>query len=467
MVTIGEQVWMAENLNYESTSGSYCYGGNSTNCDTYGRLYTWAAAMGGAASSSTTPSGVQGVCPVGWHLPSDAEWTILSDYVIANSAGTSTDDIGPFLKSTTGWDTYSGITSDDAYGFSGLPGGYRVYNVGSLDVGLTGYWWSSTERHSSYAYRRNLYYGHDYFSRDYYDKSYAISVRCLANASPTVSISQVSPKYPVVGEPVSFTADTTGIYNESSAPVVTWSLNGGAFGSDGIDFTYVPTEAGRDTVIAKVEQNGVSSFDTVYVVYVGILTDVRDNQEYPFVTIGTQTWMAENLNYESTSGSYCYGDNSTNCDTYGRLYTWAAAMGGAASSSTTPSGVQGVCPVGWHLPSDAEWEALSDYVIANSAGTSTYDIGPFLKANSGWADNGNGTDDFGFSGLPGGYRYSNGSYVTVGDRGVWWSSTEINSLYAYRRCLNYNGDTFVQSHDNKPYAYSVRCLQDPPEGGLP
>jgi uncharacterized protein (TIGR02145 family) len=133
--TIGNQTWMAENLNYESTSGSYCYDDAPANCDTYGRLYTWAAAMGGAASSSTTPSGVQGVCPDGWHLPSDDEWETLSNYVIFNSAGTSASDIGPFLKSTTGWNTYAGITSDDAFGFSGIGGGSR-----SLQWELRLYW---------------------------------------------------------------------------------------------------------------------------------------------------------------------------------------------------------------------------------------------------------------------------------------------------------------------------------------
>ena len=194
----------------------------------------------------------------------------------------------------------------------------------------------------------------------------------------------------------------------------------------------------------------------------GTFTDSRDSKTYKTTTIGTQVWMAENLNYETTSGSYCYDDNSTNCDTYGRLYTWSAAMNGASSSSTSPSGVKGVCPTGWHLPSDAEWTELSDYVIANSARASTDDIGSYLKSTSGWNSSGNGTDDFGFSALPGGDRTAY-RHDYVGYNGIWWSSTEFSSTYAaYRRSLNYSSDSFYRNYHDKSYALSVRCLQDTP-----
>jgi uncharacterized protein (TIGR02145 family) len=464
-VTIGTQTWMAENLNYESTSGSYCYGNDLANCDTYGRLYSWDAAMAGAVSSSKTPSGVQGVCPEGWHLPSDDEWTILSNYVITNSAGTSTSNIGPYLKSSAGW--FSGGNGTDAFGFSGLPGGDRSHIGNYNRVGTYGYWWSSTESGSSTAYYRNLYYAHRNFLRSNESKFRSLSVRCLVNTIPTIRASQISPKYPVVGELVSFTADTTGIYNEPSGLVVTWSVNGGAFGSVGVDFTYVPTSHGKDTLIAKVVQNDKEAFDTVYIKVYATLTDSRDNQEYLYITIGTQTWMAENLNYESTSGSYCYDDDPANCDTYGRLYTWAVAMGGAPSSSTTPSGVQGVCPVGWHLPSDGEWEALAEFVATETGLTDKSDdhwtqLGPKLKSTTGWGwgSGGNGTDAFGFSGIPGGALYSSGSYYYGGSFGLWLSSTKSSSAGVYYRYLSPSNDVFYRSNYNGFYAYSVRCIKD-------
>ena len=133
-------------------------------------------------------------------------------------------------------------------------------------------------------------------------------------------------------------------------------------------------------------------------------------------------------------------------------------MNVAASSLTTPSAVQGVCPDGWHLPSDAEWTELSDYVIANSAGSSKYDIGPYLKSTSGSNSSGNGTDNFSFSGLPGGYRIGY-SYYNVGYNGYWWSSTEHSSTAAYSRDLDYNSDFFNRYGNGKSNAVSVRCLQ--------
>jgi uncharacterized protein (TIGR02145 family) len=196
--------------------------------------------------------------------------------------------------------------------------------------------------------------------------------------------------------------------------------------------------------------------------------DERDSTVYKYVTIGSQTWMAENLNYNSGSDSYCFNDDASNCDTYGRLYTWGAAMDGTTSSSASPSGVQGICPDGWHLPSDDEWETLASYV-ANESGLTGYSyddwtqIGKLLKANSDlWSFN-TGTDDYGFSGLPGGYRYSSGSYINVGDYGYWWSSTENSSTGAYYRRLSSNYHFFSRDDKSKTNAYSVRCLQDPAE----
>jgi uncharacterized protein (TIGR02145 family) len=198
--------------------------------------------------------------------------------------------------------------------------------------------------------------------------------------------------------------------------------------------------------------------------------DERDSTVYKYVAIGTQTWMAENLNYNSGTNSYCYDDLASNCDTYGRLYTWASAMDiDETYNSTTWSGSdvnhQGVCPAGWHLLSDDEWEILASYV-ANESGLTGYtsddwtEIGKLLKANSDlWSTN-TGTDDYGFSGLPGGFRSSNGSYYAVGDLGYWWSSTELGSSSAYFRSLYYNNDYFYRNIYGKTNAYSVRCIQD-------
>jgi hypothetical protein len=119
----------------------------------------------------------------------------------------------------------------------------------------------------------------------------------------------------------------------------------------------------------------------------GGLTDSRDDATYKAVLIGGQVWMAENLNYDvpGNATDVCYQNNDDNCVTYGRLYNWATAMGGSASSTANPSGVQGVCPAGWHLPSSAEWNVLMKFVNPSCTDNNGCDgAGTKLKATRGW-----------------------------------------------------------------------------------
>jgi uncharacterized protein (TIGR02145 family) len=172
--------------------------------------------------------------------------------------------------------------------------------------------------------------------------------------------------------------------------------------------------------------------------------------------------MAENLNYNAPN-SRCYGDNTggdsqNRCGTYGRLYNWATAMAGAASCNANPSGVQGVCPSGWHLPSQAEWNALNTFIQSNK-GCSDCDA-KHLKSVDGWNNNGNGEDTYGFAALPGGNGYSGGNFDDVGNYGVWWSSSEGNSSLAYYRYMYYNREYAYWNNYDKSYLYSVRCTQD-------
>ena len=176
------------------------------------------------------------------------------------------------------------------------------------------------------------------------------------------------------------------------------------------------------------------------------------------VTIGSQVWAKKNLNCD-VEGSKCYDNNSDNCTKYGRLYDWATAMALPAScnSSSCSNQVnnphQGICPSGWHIPSDEEWTALTNHV-GTTAGTK-------LKADSDlWSSNGKGTDEFGFSALPGGYGNSSGGFDLVGNYGYWWSATEINANVAYRRGMNYDFDGVLRSLYDKSTLYSVRCVQD-------
>ncbi len=169
-----------------------------------------------------------------------------------------------------------------------------------------------------------------------------------------------------------------------------------------------------------------------------------------------KTWMTENLNISTSSGSWCYGDSPDNCAKYGRLYTWAAA--------------RTACQGGWHLPSRQEWDKLLESV----GGTKSYgsddedhdwrDAGNNLKTASGWKDSdgrdGNGTDDAGFSALPGGVREPNGGFSSAGGYGAWWTAAESGSGNAYFRDMAAIYSTVYEHTDSKGYGKSVRCIAD-------
>jgi len=211
------------------------------------------------------------------------------------------------------------------------------------------------------------------------------------------------------------------------------------------------------------------------------MTDERDGQTYKTVTIGKQTWMARNLNYAYTSvpynykgftsdsTSWCFDNAPANCTKYGRLYTWAAAMdsvgtwtangkgcgSGKTCSRTYP--VRGVCPEGWHLPTTAEWRNLFTAVGEQTT------AGKMLKSVLGWRNGiGDRTDPYSFSALPAGYYwgYPYGYYENEGVGTYFWSSTEVDSKFAYSMDLVYNNDFAGLNSGNKLGGYSVRCVKD-------
>ncbi|TVQ89464.1 MAG: hypothetical protein EA393_07070 [Bacteroidetes bacterium] len=215
-------------------------------------------------------------------------------------------------------------------------------------------------------------------------------------------------------------------------------------------------------------------------------TDDRDGKIYNTVLIGDQCWMKENLNFYVIN-SFCYDDDDAMCDAYGRLYPWFTAMDGEESSNAVPSGVQGVCPAGWHLPSDAEWQIMVDYVVAqgypnyadnpNGAGNALKSCRQINSPLGGacdtdehprWEDGYDpyhnfthfGTDEFGYSALPGGVRDTDGSFFGLGYRGQWWSSTEVTTTHAWYRLLgNVFGNVYRYEHV-KGRGFSVRCVRD-------
>lgn len=158
-----------------------------------------------------------------------------------------------------------------------------------------------------------------------------------------------------------------------------------------------------------------------------------------------------------TDKAYCYYDNSsTNAETYGALYTWAAAVNGTTGSDADPSSVQGVCPDGWHLPSKLEWEAL-EYQV--SALGHLGEEGKALKSISGWYQDMNGTDDFGFTGLPAGQREQGGMSYQLSVRAYFWTASGGSGVASYKSLRSFL-NVVDGSSMNQQVGFSVRCIKD-------
>jgi uncharacterized protein (TIGR02145 family) len=198
--------------------------------------------------------------------------------------------------------------------------------------------------------------------------------------------------------------------------------------------------------------------------------------DYRTVEIGNQTWMAENLDY-AVQGSKCYDNDPANCAKYGRLYDCATAMAlpSSCNDNTCFGQIQikhkGICPDDWHIPSNDDWDELLRYVDEKNKGEGSSETfynsrtaGKYLKATSGWNDHagesGNGTDEYGFSALPGGNGDSDGSFTYAGNYGGWWSASEVSSNYAYFRFMGYNYEGANWDNDYKSFLFSVRCIKD-------
>jgi len=199
-----------------------------------------------------------------------------------------------------------------------------------------------------------------------------------------------------------------------------------------------------------------------------VFIDVRNWAYYNFKQIGNQFWMTENLNFE-TDSSWCYDNEKYNCDLFGRLYTWAAAMDSAGVYSENGKGcgdgvkcsptnpVRGICPEGWHLPTQREFVILWNAVGGSDVATK------MLKSASGWNQSGNGTDAYGFSALPSGSVYE-GAFDNIGNLTFFWSSNEHNAEWAYSMDMgfpiNFSYDAGNISDHGKKYGFPVRCVKD-------
>ena len=424
-VKIGDQWWMAENLNY-ATLVSYCFNYVPSNCIKYGRRYTWAAAVdkseiecGSGTDCPLPPRGIQGVCPSGWHLPNNTEWKTLLTAV----GGLST--AGMVLKSSSDWNDLGCDGSIDAFGFSVLP----IVSWFQLEDGeepiFSGerymHFWSSTrDSNGGGAHAMSFYCENDNTGLVPCTRDREAYVRCLKDDSISSS------------------------------------------SKDNVKSSSSRCEDCKDETISSdssATQKPAWDYLNPNIDY-GEFVDDRDGQIYKTVKIGDQVWMAENLNFK-TKYSWCGGvpdEDEGDCSKYGRLYTWGAAVGksGEACGYDDICGlsgnVRGVCPEGWHLPDTTEWntlffDAVGGLQKANNA----------LKSQTGWEYN--GTDTYGFSALPTGVRDYTG-YISVANA-EFWSVTERDFHEVYGMRLHYFANREARrSYYGKSYAIAIRCLKD-------
>ena len=437
-VKMGSQCWLKQNLRSTHYSDgtevtSYNHADdNENNDETYGLLYNWNTTMNGAAASDANPSGVQGICPVGWHVPSHAEWTQMMNYVKSQSmyqCNADPNNIGKALASTTGWD-WSGSTcrvgniqsSNNASGFSAFPAGY--YNVnGAQSFGAYAMFWKSSQVYSQ---------GKDFMIR----------------------------------------SDEMGVQNDFAAPVTSYLSvrcirdNSSMLEQLESQFDDVNNQLAEQQYHADSLQNVID--DIQFVCGTSTIRDYDGNQ-YATVKIGNQCWFKQNLR----TTHYSNGAEVTNYEhvredvandaTHGLRYTWNAVMNGADASDANPSSVQGICPVGWHVPSKAEFEQLADYVGNQSqyvCGGNSSMIAKALAADTGWnvssylCDVGNdqgSNNATGFSALS---TTMNNIYAD------FWSTTKGGGDYPYEFYLYYYSSYVGYSSVNGSNHKSVRCIKD-------
>ncbi|MBN3035062.1 MAG: hypothetical protein JW861_05705, partial [Bacteroidales bacterium] len=523
-VVIGSQCWIAQNLNIgtmingsngQSDDGiieKYCFDDNAANCDEYGGLYQWDEMM----DYSTTPQ-AQGICPDGWHLPDDLEYFFLEQHVDStidyNTTGYRGVDGGGKLKEagTTHWQApNTGATNSS--GFTGLPGGYRSTAGSFINLTVSAFFWSSGENGPD-AWNRHLSNNNVQVARYSGSKAYGFSVRCISDTD----VSNTAPVIPADPSPTDgatdigidttlswWCADPNGdmlaydIYlgTESNPPLVQSDHPNTMFypGTLHYSVTYYWRIVAKDNH-GNSQSSPIWLFTTEEAWLCGdLLTDPRDGQSYETVIIGDQCWMAENMDIGAMIPAsqvmsdneiiekYCYDGDPANCDTYGGLYSWAEAM-----LYDTLMGSQGICPDGWHVPTDVEWKNLegtvdSQYPVGDPEWDKIpdyrgYDVGLLLKASTGWLNNGNGSDLFGFSVLAGGL-WRPYQYLRKGEYAYFWTSTRhtlqsrsINRQFQYSYDLSGRWDRLASQ-----YGYSVRCIQGenstnyppvPPENPVP
>ncbi len=548
-VQIGTQCWMKENLRTTHYANGdpiaegitysseipyrYAPDGNAANVTAYGYLYNWPAVMHGDSSSNANPSGIQGACPAGWHVPSATEWDQLATYVNSHSeflCGGYNNYIAKALASNIGWNYHNvsdacavcnNLTQNNATGFSAMPAG-QSYGINHYGFGDMAVFSSSTLEDDDEVEMRGFCYDDPNLTQWLCDADGNLeegySVRCVRGE---VNSGDQLPKVITLGVTNIGTSSATCLGNVINSGTATVSARGFCFSTaphptiadyhttDGNGpgaFISSPTGLAEGTMY-YFRAYATSSFGTTYGSEGAfITTNPNDGQSctgmptltdydgniYNTVQIGTQCWMKENLRTTHyANGDVCntpsgssYDDqapwrfipnnNSNNVAAYGYLYNLPAVLHGSVGSTAIPSGVRGICPVGWHMPSLAEFQLLSAYLgsrsmylcnnsnlntaksLADSIGWENYDF--YSGCSVGYNPSQNNTS--GFSARPAGDRSG-----YFGEKACFWTvSTFQNNNYYETLSANYLGlyysSSSITTSSSNNNAFSIRCVRD-------
>ena len=464
------------------------YGHNATNLATYGYLYNWYAAID-----------AKGLCPSGWHVPTDGDWTTLITYL-----GGESDNAGKMKSTGTTFWKIPNTGSTNESGFSALPGGIRGGIFASISE--DGFWWSITQVNDGSSYFYGANYRSNYISNGGVPNYTGMSIRCVLGLTSNVEVSI----------PVIETSEIKDITSNNAKSGGTIISNGGSLIRNyGVvfDLNPNPTIASTNRTIdgAGTRTSSFSSTlsnlipKTTYYVrayannsagtgygneitftttdsstVMGIpcpgtptVKDI-DGNTYNTVQIGTQCWTKENLRVTKyRDGSIIPLDESGGTEGNGIGETWSSRKSGARTvnghntvnlgiygylyNSYALEDLKGICPIGWHVPKDSEWTTLTEYLgglgVAGgkmkSIGT-TYWISPNESANN----------ESGFSALPSGYRHSDGFFSTNGLNTIFWSAAETGNSNAWGRALHKDFSFVSRLLYNPSIGHSLRCIKD-------
>lgn len=424
-VDIEGTIWMAENLNYtgHEVGKSYCFKGDEDICKLYGRFYSRDAAMNSSkceygASCLLGNDPIQGICPDGWHIPTYSETQTL-----VTLAGKKAQP----LMSTIGWGTEDSLYINpgiDTYGLSFVGTGQYDTKDGYNDIGEFTFMWV-------YYQSSDMYYllirgkDNEAFINDFDGYESNFSVRCVKGDGVV---------------PVSSSESSSSAKSSSSVS------------SSSVSSSSRTKQAGAEPLLEAADEQ--FNPDIEY----GTMTDSRDGKTYKTVKVGSATWMAENLNYAGNEigVSTCFNDDDRFCELYGHFYSRSAAMNSSScaykSSCDLGTGhIQGICPDGWHIPTNKEAQDLVNLASGHAL--------PLMSAK-GWKTGITpGTDTYGLSFVGAGCYCSDDGFHSLGEYGRLWVYYASTTQY-YIVIRGLENEAEVWDYNDEECYNPVRCMKD-------